>query len=113
MNASQVLNLAVLIKQAAELHESSFDHDASNRATAQCIIDRTKMVDHNDFYKISIQEAVQRTCPVYMQDIVSILMIHHWNESTNWANKFITAWNTGNAVAVSQINDHMNQLFKD
>jgi hypothetical protein len=113
MNASQVLNLAVLIKQIAELHERSFDHDASNRAIAECIIDRTKMVDHNEFYKISIRDAVKQICPAYLQEMVTLLMVHHWNESTNWADRFISAWTSGSDVAVSLINDHMNQLFKD
>lgn len=111
-NASQVLSIARMIKVIAETHEKSFDHDASNRALAQSIIDRTKVTDHNDFYKISIDDAVRKHCPQYLIPIIMPLMKDHWNTSTNWADQFIRSWAIGDEIPITQMNAYRSSMIK-
>lgn len=113
INASQVLAIAHMIQAIAKSHEESFDHDASNKALAQCIIDRTQFTDHNEFYKISINDAVKLHCPEYLIPIISPLMIHHWNSTTNWATRFILSWNVvGVTTPAARMNDAMSAMFR-
>lgn len=90
---AQILNdmvrpLAEMILAAAKAREESYDIDASDAAEAQCEKDGT-IFDFNQFYKLTLHQAVEQVCPAKLVEPVAMLLRNNWNESLDWAKEAV------------------------
>jgi len=93
----QALQFAAFIRAAAKAHEDSFDRAASEKAQAKCDADweREKeegkpyyylnVVDHKQFYRLTMRQAVESVVPAEFVEPVYLLLQLGWNDIHSWA----------------------------
>lgn len=80
--------LAELILEAARVRETSYDAKAARATEDQCAKDGTSC-DFDQFYKLTLQQAVEQVCPANLVEPVAMLLRNNWNESLDWAKEVV------------------------
>lgn len=91
------LEFAAWVRAAVKAREDSFDKAASEAAQDACDRKREQevaegnqyaylnVVDHSQFYRLTLREAVESVVPAEFVEPVYLLLATAWNDILDWA----------------------------